>query len=100
MAEEQLSIPWLGCLPSLSLAALILNCKHYLIYSKAQRQELPLGFLLFRVLGFSGCICASQNSRTPDRLCQQVNEIRSTEIERTCVMEPRCRPARTREELS
>lgn len=36
MAEEQLSIPWLGCLPSLSLAALTLNCKHYLIYSKAE----------------------------------------------------------------
>lgn len=64
-----------------------MNCKQYGVSSTQSS----------RTLWSRGLHLGPQHSRTPGRLCQQVNEIRSTEIGRICRMESRCGLARAGE---
>lgn len=99
MTEEQLSVPLLGHLPSLSQA------DHEL---QTILSNLPKGRVAFgvsstqssRILWSWGLCLCPQHSWTPGRLCPQVNEIRSTEIGRIHGMEARCGLARAGEGLS
>lgn len=101
MAEERLGVPLLGLLALSEPSCPTLSCKeYYLIYLKARVAFGVSSTQNSRSLWSWGLYLCPLHSRMPARLCQQVTEMRATEIGRICEMEPRCGLVRAGEGLS